>query len=110
MKVQVINMYKEINRENYYESHANGTDYNLYCGRGGDSFLGNPFTEDPIKQHREFFLKNQERQGKLLKLYNTKKLEGFKTLNLTCFCKTKPNIGKPCHCDVIQEWLEKEIR
>jgi len=104
MEVQVINMYKVIPKENYYKSHASGTTYNLYCGRGGDSFLGNPFKTNAIEQHKEFFLKNQERQDKLLDLCKVKKLEGFTALNLTCFCKPKI-----CHCDVIKEWLEEVL-
>lgn len=97
MKTKVVNKYKE--------------SYDVYAGRG--SIFGNPYThlditktqakfqvstiEEAIEKYKEYFYKKIEEDPEFLR--QVKLLKGKK---LGCFCAPKP-----CHVDIIVEFLEK---
>lgn len=100
--ITVVNKYKVKNEKR---------DYIVYCGRG--SALGNPFPitesrsrEDVINMYRVHFnklLKDMDK-GALAQLdLCRQKIDTYGIVELECYCAPKP-----CHCDIIKEFLEKE--
>ncbi len=88
MATEVVNKYKE--------------KYDIYIGRG--SLWGNPFVigehgtrEEVIAQYKDYFYSKIEASTKFKE--ETLKLKDSK---LGCFCAPKP-----CHGDIIKEWLDK---
>lgn len=84
-----------------------GEKYDVYCGRG--SIFGNPY-EIGIDGNREKVIERYKKWFKFcikdkLFLNAVLKLKG-KTLG--CFCKDE-NIEIACHCDVIKEYLDKNL-
>ena len=98
--------------------------YNIYIGRSSalgmvlfkekpwlidGTQLGNPIKldgehtrEESIAAHREFFLENAHLYKNLLDTLENKARK--KTVCLTCWCAPKP-----CHGDVISEYINKRI-
>lgn len=82
-------------------------EYDVYCGRAGNGesgYFGNPFRtypgdkrENSIAKFNEYFLKRVEGDWKFKE--EVLKLKGKR---LGCFCKPKP-----CHVDIIAEWINK---
>lgn len=81
--------------------------YDVYIGRAGkgqDGYFGNPFPtpplsrEDAIRRYRAYFL---DRIGKDAEF--RERVLALKGKVLGCFCKPKP-----CHGDVIVEWLDAQ--
>lgn len=75
--------------------------YDVYIGRG--SKFGNPYEigkdgsrEEVIEKYREWFMK------KIKKERFRKEVLKLKGKKLGCYCSPKP-----CHGDVIVEWLEE---
>lgn len=93
MKTKVVNLYKE--------------DYDVYIGRAGkgkSGYFGNPTRLKPgeergsaLENYKKYFYKRIENDPKFKE--EVLKLKG-KTLG--CFCKPKP-----CHGDIIVEFLNK---
>jgi hypothetical protein len=98
-----------INIKDAPEGWKNNQEY-VYIGmegRGFDGYFGNPFLLydekerlDILEQYKEWFLislsKSKVFKNKILKL---------KDKTLVCFCSPKP-----CHGDIIAEYLNNEIR
>jgi hypothetical protein len=89
---RVVNLYKE--------------PYDVYIGRAGkgqDGYFGNPFPhEDPkvaIESFRQFFNVCMVEDP----IYRARVVE-LRGKRLGCFCKPKP-----CHGDVIVEWIEANV-
>ncbi len=95
----------------------NQKDYDVYIGRGDSGnkhiqntppkergWLGNPFTlenhsrKESIKKFKKVFLEKIEESKEF-----EKAVRDLKGKTLACFCKPKP-----CHGDVIKEYLEGE--
>ena len=83
--------------------------YEVYIGRDGkglDGYFGNPFRigheaatrQEAISMFRDYFL----RQVRENAAYRERVL-ALKGKVLGCFCKPKP-----CHGDIIVEWLESQ--
>ena len=101
------------------------TAYNIYIGRKSylskDLFekkpylidgteLGNPIKlkgehtrEESLAAHRKFFLENTDRFKNILETIEN--IASRQTVCLTCWCHPKP-----CHGDVIAEYLNERIR
>ena len=89
---QVVNLYKE--------------SYDVYCGRAGkgqDGYFGNPFPDpDPEvarENFRAFFNVCIEEDP----VYRAR-VVALRGKKLGCFCKPKP-----CHVDVIVEWIRANV-
>jgi hypothetical protein len=114
MKVNVVNMYKDIPKEHWYKDSKVGLTLNLYMGRksGKVSLFGNKFStgtlKDKIDNHKAYWIALGDDSKPKQKLLDILVDESVENLNLVCFCKSEPNVGKDCHCDVIQEWLIEE--
>lgn len=100
--ITVVNKYKVKNQKR---------DYIVYCGRC--SALGNPFPitenrtrEEAISEYKIYFDKLVKDKDKeilaQLDLCRTK-LTKYGIVELECYCAPKP-----CHCDVIKDFLENE--
>lgn len=81
--------------------------YDQYCGRAGKGqkgTFGNPYgqysREENIKLFKEYFCRRLETDSEFA--LNVLQLQG---LRLGCFCHDENGVGKPCHCDVIAEYL-----
>lgn len=102
MPINIINK----RDQNFEESRLN-----VYCGRG--SPLGNPFIigkhgtrTEVIEEYRTHFEANkfgfygEEQLNHIKKIY-----VNHGQVNLVCWCAPKA-----CHCDVIKEHIEKELK
>ncbi len=90
MNTEVVNKYRD--------------KYDVYIGRG--SIWGNPFEigkdgtrEEVIQKYKDYFYDKIEKNGDFK--YQTLKLSGKR---LGCFCAPKP-----CHGDVIKQWITDNI-
>lgn len=82
--------------------------YDVYIGRAGhdlDGTFGNPFKlqeGEPrgatIQRFKIYFLERIESDPEF-----KSRVEALKGLRLGCFC-----VPKPCHGDVLVEWLERD--
>lgn len=92
METKVVNLYKE--------------KYDVYIGRYGkgmDGYFGNPFklkkgevSGSTLNKYREYFYGRVESDKEF-----REKVEGLRGKTLGCFCKPKP-----CHGDIIKEYLD----
>jgi hypothetical protein len=79
--------------------------YDQYCGRAGkgqDGYFGNPFRIEPgentgstLEKYRKYFYDRIEQDPEFKERIHT-----LKGKRLGCFCKPKP-----CHVDIIVEYL-----
>jgi hypothetical protein len=74
------------------------------AGRGEDGYFGNPFRigpgvsrEDAVKRFQWYFADRIEKNSEF-----KRRVLALKGKRLGCFCKPKP-----CHGDVIADWLNK---
>lgn len=94
--------------------HVRETKYDEYIGRAGkgkDGYFGNPFPPEDrnceksvlasIEQFRQYFLARVEVDPTF-----RERAMALKGKALGCFCKCRKTPNKPCHGDVIVEWLE----
>jgi len=116
--IQVVNKYKHT-----------PTDHDIYIGRG--SVFGNPYShldskygviktetrEDAVRLYKLYFdavmndpdgFDSENERNKAIELqtaaYELLEEARNSDINLVCFCKPKP-----CHGDIIKEWLDSEL-
>ncbi len=84
-------------------------EYDVYIGRAGkgqDGYFGNPFRADDrglqraLDQYRAYFEKRIVEDFEF-----RRRVVGLMGRRLGCFCKPKP-----CHGDIIVEWLRRNAR
>ena len=76
--------------------------YDVFIGRPGDELdgpFGNPFRSGPkLTRFKQYFLERVERD-----LEFRAQVLALRGKRLGCFCKPKP-----CHGDIIAEWVESQ--
>jgi hypothetical protein len=82
--------------------------YDIYCGRAGkgqDGYFGNPFRVGIDGTRDECIIKYRNYFGRRMLMDNqfAKRIHELKDKTLGCFCKPKP-----CHVDVIAEYLDAD--